>query len=88
VKQFPNGMLTYHGYDAANQLSWTVNRKGDLTHLSSVYYEYDMDGLPAWQYRRDAWRGPRACLRLRRHGRGRLDWWRGSRDGEGERVQR
>jgi len=52
VKQLPNGMLTYHGYDAANQLSWTVNRKGDLTHLSSVYYEYDMDSLPAWQYRR------------------------------------
>jgi len=29
-----------------------VNRKGDLTHLSSVYYEYDMDSLPASQYRR------------------------------------
>ena len=52
VKQLPNGMLTYHGYDAASQASWTVNRKSDLAHLSSVYYEYNGDSLPTWQYRR------------------------------------
>ena len=52
VKQLPNGMLTYHGYDAASQAAWTVNRKSDLAHLSSVYYEYNGDSLPTWQYRR------------------------------------
>jgi len=52
AKQLPNGMLTYHGYDAASQAAWTVNRKSDLAHLSSVYYEYNGDSLPTWQYRR------------------------------------
>ena len=45
-------MLTYHEYDGASQAAWTVNRKSDLAHLSSVYYEYNGDSLPTWQYRR------------------------------------
>ena len=32
---------------AANPLSWTVNRDRDLTHLSSVYQDYDMGWSPS-----------------------------------------
>jgi hypothetical protein len=45
-------MVTYYVSDAPCRQTSTVNGKSDLTHVSSTYYEYNVDGLPTRQYRR------------------------------------
>jgi RHS repeat-associated protein len=52
VKQLPNGAVVYYAYDAASRLTEVLNRKADLSVISSLYYEYDDRALPAWQHRR------------------------------------